>query len=354
MIACYAPDATFSDPAFPRLDAAGRRGDVADALRARQGSLASSRRTSRPTRPRAARIGSRRTRTRRRAAASRTSIDATFAFRDGLIVAPRRPLRPLALAAPGAGTQGCAARLAAAGATRDARAGGESARRVAARGTRPDDRRAVSCRSRRSARPAGADRRPAVNLGTPDAPTPSAVRRYLAEFLSDRARRRDSALVWTPILHGVVLRTRPARSAKKYAMIWSSEGSPLLVHSVKQRTLVMGYLGQRMKDRGLPADFAAGRARRCATAIPASPRRWPSSRRRAATAFSSCRFFRSTRPARRRRRWTPSMRTRSACDGCPACATIDCFHDDPGLHQGARAQRQRLLGEARPPRPVRA
>jgi len=96
-----------------------------------------------------------------------------------------------------------------------------------------------------------------ANLGTPDAPTPAAVRQYLAEFLSDRRVVEIPRAVWMLLLHGVILRTRPARSAKKYAMIWSPEGSPLLVHSVKQKTLVMGYLGQRLKDLGLPADFAA-------------------------------------------------------------------------------------------------
>lgn len=96
-----------------------------------------------------------------------------------------------------------------------------------------------------------------ANLGTPDAPTAPAVRRYLAEFLSDRRVVEIPRVVWKPLLHGVVLRTRPARSAKKYAMIWTTEGSPLLLHSIKQRTLVMGYLGQKLKDLGLPADFAA-------------------------------------------------------------------------------------------------
>lgn len=95
-----------------------------------------------------------------------------------------------------------------------------------------------------------------LNLGTPDAPTVAAVRRYLAEFLSDSRVVEIPRVIWKPILHGVVLRTRPARSAKKYAMIWSTEGSPLLVHSVKQKTLLMGYLGQRLKDLGLPPDCA--------------------------------------------------------------------------------------------------
>ena len=65
-----------------------------------------------------------------------------------------------------------------------------------------------------------------MNLGTPDAPTASAVRRYLAQFLSDQRVVEIPALVWKLILHGVILRTRPARSAKKYAMIWGADGSP--------------------------------------------------------------------------------------------------------------------------------
>ena len=74
-----------------------------------------------------------------------------------------------------------------------------------------------------------------VNLGTPDAPTPSAVRRYLAEFLSDPRVVEIPPLVWKPILHGVILRVRPAQSAQKYAAIWTKDGSPLLVHSVRQQ-----------------------------------------------------------------------------------------------------------------------
>src|ERR1044071_6215697 len=73
-----------------------------------------------------------------------------------------------------------------------------------------------------------------VNLGTPSAPTPEAVRAYLAEFLSDPRVVRLPRLVWAPILHGFVLRTRPARSAEKYASIWSAEGSPLAVHTRRQ------------------------------------------------------------------------------------------------------------------------
>lgn len=84
-----------------------------------------------------------------------------------------------------------------------------------------------------------------ANLGTPDAPTPAALRRYLAEFLGDPRVVEIPRLVWWPILHGIILRTRPARSARKYASIWLPEGSPLAVWTDKQAKLLQGYLGER-------------------------------------------------------------------------------------------------------------
>ena len=93
-----------------------------------------------------------------------------------------------------------------------------------------------------------------VNLGTPDAPTPAAVRKYLAEFLADPRVVEIPRVAWALLLHGVVLRTRPARSAARYRSIWTNDGSPLLVHSVKQRILLLGYLGQRLKEAGFPSD----------------------------------------------------------------------------------------------------
>jgi len=70
-----------------------------------------------------------------------------------------------------------------------------------------------------------------VNLGTPDAPTPSAVRRYLAEFLWDPRVIEVSRPLWWLALHGVILRIRPSRSARAYEKIWTDDGSPLLTHS---------------------------------------------------------------------------------------------------------------------------
>lgn len=70
-----------------------------------------------------------------------------------------------------------------------------------------------------------------TNLGTPDAPETSALRRYLSEFLSDPRVVEIPRLLWMVILHGIILRVRPAKSAKLYKSIWTEKGSPLMVHS---------------------------------------------------------------------------------------------------------------------------
>jgi len=85
-----------------------------------------------------------------------------------------------------------------------------------------------------------------VNLGTPDAPTAEAVRRYLAEFLADPRVVELPRWLWLPILHGIVLRTRPAKSAQKYAAIWTPEGSPLAVHTRRQAELLQQRTGNRV------------------------------------------------------------------------------------------------------------
>ena len=71
----------------------------------------------------------------------------------------------------------------------------------------------------------------AVNLGTPEAPTAAAVRRYLGEFLSDPRVVAIPRFIWLPLLHGVILPLRGPRAAEKYAQIWLPEGSPLAVHT---------------------------------------------------------------------------------------------------------------------------
>jgi protoporphyrin/coproporphyrin ferrochelatase len=87
-----------------------------------------------------------------------------------------------------------------------------------------------------------------VNLGTPDAPTAVAVRRYLKEFLFDPRVVEIPRAVWWMILHGIILPLRSGKSAAKYASIWTKEGSPLKLHTAKQAALLRGYLGERGQD----------------------------------------------------------------------------------------------------------
>ena len=88
-----------------------------------------------------------------------------------------------------------------------------------------------------------------VNLGSPDAPTTKAVRRYLAEFLWDPRVVEIPRLPWWLILHGVVLRLRPRRSAHAYRRVWTDEGSPLLVISRGQAHALQQALTSRYGDR---------------------------------------------------------------------------------------------------------
>jgi ferrochelatase len=84
-----------------------------------------------------------------------------------------------------------------------------------------------------------------INLGTPNTPTAAAVRPYLKEFLSDRRVVELPRAVWWPILNGIILNTRPGKSAEKYASIWTPEGSPLLAHTRRLATLLDEELRQR-------------------------------------------------------------------------------------------------------------
>ena len=84
-----------------------------------------------------------------------------------------------------------------------------------------------------------------VNLGTPDEPTPRALRRYLAEFLSDPRVVEIPRLAWWPILHGIILNTRPAKSAAKYATVWMPDGSPLAVWTTRQAAALQAEMTAR-------------------------------------------------------------------------------------------------------------
>ena len=90
-----------------------------------------------------------------------------------------------------------------------------------------------------------------TNLGTPDAPEAAAVRRYLAEFLSDKRVIEIPRIAWLPILHGIILRTRPKKSAHAYKQVWTEEGSPLAAITRRQTQALQRQLGD-----GVIVDFA--------------------------------------------------------------------------------------------------
>ncbi len=172
-----------------------------------------------------------------------------------------------------------------------------------------------------------------VNLGTPEAPTPAAVRTYLKEFLCDRRVVEIPRAVWLPILHGFVRTTRPKASAERYAMVWTKEGSPLRVHTERQTALLRGYLGERIKaplvvdyamrygQPSIPAKLEALRAQNCSQIllVPMYPQYSAST---AATAFDK------------------AYETWQHMRDQPAVRTIRSFHDDPG-YIGALAQNLR-------------
>lgn len=161
-----------------------------------------------------------------------------------------------------------------------------------------------------------------LNLGTPDAPTAKALRPYLKQFLSDPRVVEIPRLIWWPILNGIILNTRPAKSAEKYAQIWDKEGSPLLMHTRKQATMLKGYLG----TRGISVEVEFGmrygnpsaasaleklRARNCdrILVIPLYPQYAASSTASALDAV-----------------WQALQRMRNM----PEIRTVRHYHDDPG------------------------
>ncbi|MET0364021.1 MAG: ferrochelatase [Sphingobium sp.] len=83
-----------------------------------------------------------------------------------------------------------------------------------------------------------------VNLGTPDAPEAGAVKRYLREFLSDPRVVEIPQIVWQPILRGIILNTRPKKSAHAYQAVWTQEGSPLAVHTCAIADRLKGHWGE--------------------------------------------------------------------------------------------------------------
>ena len=165
-----------------------------------------------------------------------------------------------------------------------------------------------------------------VNLGTPDAPTAVAVRRYLKEFLSDPRVVEIPRLVWWPILNGIILNTRPRKSAHAYAQVWSEEGSPLAAITAAQARALQARLGggvrvewaMRYGNPALGAQLARMKAEGCERILlaPLYPQYCGATTATVIDAMGD---------ALKAMRWQPAIRT------------LPPYYDDP-LHIAALAQ----------------
>ena len=171
-----------------------------------------------------------------------------------------------------------------------------------------------------------------INLGTPDAPDAAAVRRYLAEFLSDPRVIEIPKLAWKPILHGIILRTRPKKSAHAYGQVWMNEGSPLAVIARRQTEALRAHIGDRVRveyamrygNPGIAAAVERMMSAGC-TRILAAPL-YPQYCA-ATTATANDVVFATLA----RMRWQPAVRT------------LPPYHDDPLYIEALRANLERQL-----------
>jgi ferrochelatase len=162
-----------------------------------------------------------------------------------------------------------------------------------------------------------------VNLGTPAAPTAGALRTYLRQFLSDPRVVEIPRIVWAPILHGIILNTRPAKSAAKYAAVWTRDGSPLRVHTERQRALLQGWLGtqghpdvvvdyaMRYGEPSIPAALDRLKAQNCDRVLVAPLYPQFAASTTASVCDEAAAWMRRTR-------------------NLPALRFVRSFHDDPG------------------------
>ncbi len=171
-----------------------------------------------------------------------------------------------------------------------------------------------------------------INLGTPDAPEPKAVRAYLAEFLSDRRVVELPAIAWQPILRGIILRTRPRKSAHAYFQVWTEHGSPLAAITRRKAEALQQRLGDAAIVRhamryGRPAIatvLEAMKAEGCERILlaPLYPQYGA-----ATTATANDRAFEVLAAMR----WQPAIRT------------LPPYHDDPAYISALKANIERQL-----------
>ncbi|HEX8125489.1 MAG TPA: ferrochelatase [Allosphingosinicella sp.] len=166
-----------------------------------------------------------------------------------------------------------------------------------------------------------------INLGTPNKPEPGSVRLYLREFLSDPRVVEIPQLVWQPILRGIVLRTRPKKSAHAYSQVWTDEGSPLAAITARQSRALQGAFGEgvivdhamRYGEPAIAGRIDALKAQGCERILiaPLYPQYCA-----ATTATANDEAFLHLR----RLRWQPAIRT------------LPPYHDDPAYIKALRAR----------------
>ena len=171
-----------------------------------------------------------------------------------------------------------------------------------------------------------------VNLGTPDAPDVGSVRRYLTEFLSDKRVVEIPSWAWKPILHGIILRTRPKKSAHAYAQVWSEDGSPLAAITKRQTKALQARLGEdvlvdyamRYGNPGIASTLDAMKAKGCERILfaPLYPQYCA-----ATTATANDAAF-ATLAAMR---WQPALRT------------LPPYHDDPAYIAALKSDLERQI-----------
>ena len=175
-----------------------------------------------------------------------------------------------------------------------------------------------------------------VNLGTPEAPEPGAVKRYLGEFLSDRRVVEIPPIAWQPILRGIILNTRPKRSAAAYAKVWSADGSPLAAITRRQAEALQARLGDgvrvdwamRYGQPAIPERLAAMMATGCDRVLlaPLYPQY---------SAATTATVVDKAGDALRTMRWQPALRTLPPYYDDPAY--IAALAEDIGAQLGALA-----------------